>query len=57
MAEFGSSAGVAETRSGWIFVNFHYSYYSEDGKTKAVYTEDGKTKDLPDDDLIHILSQ
>jgi hypothetical protein len=57
MAEFGNSAGVAETRSGWIFVNFHYSYYSEDGKTKAVYTEDGKTKDLPDDDLIHILSQ
>lgn len=37
---------LMKTQSGWIFVNFHYSFYSEDGKTK----------DLPDDDLIHALS-
>jgi hypothetical protein len=31
----------------WIFVNFRYSYYSEDGKTKT----------FPDNDLLHILNR
>jgi Protein of unknown function (DUF3828) len=37
------------TRSGstWVFTNFHYSFYSEDGKAKAA----------PDDDLIDMLSR
>jgi hypothetical protein len=34
-------------QSTWKFVNFHYSFYSEDGKTKR----------LPDDDLMHILNR
>ena len=39
---------VAELKragAGWLFVNFHYSYFKPDGKTK----------DVPDDDLLHIL--
>ena len=36
---------LMKTQSGWIFTNFHYSFYGEDGKTK----------ELPDDDLIHML--
>lgn len=40
---------VAELKpegSSWIFVNFHYSYYKADGKTK----------DSPDTDLLQILN-
>lgn len=33
--------------SGWRFTNFHYRFFSEDGKTK----------ESPDTDLIHILSR
>jgi len=32
---------------GWVFSNFYYSYYSEDGRKK----------EAPDDDLVHILKQ
>ena len=41
---------VAELKpsgDSWIFVNFHYSYYSADGKRK----------ELPDTDLLAILSK
>jgi hypothetical protein len=38
---------LQKSGSTWIFVNFHYSFYSEDGKTKR----------FPDDDLIHILKR
>jgi len=31
----------------WVFVNFHYSFFSEDGNKK----------ERPDDDLLHILRQ
>jgi hypothetical protein len=44
---YGVRPELLKTQSGWIFVNFHYNFY----------TEDGKTKDLPDEDLIHILSR
>jgi len=38
---------LMRTATGWVFVNFHYRYYSEDGKTKL----------YPDDDLIHMLKR
>lgn len=38
---------LKKTGTSWTFVNFHYSFYSEDGKTK----------EFPDDDLIQILSR
>lgn len=41
---------IAETEkhgAGWFFANFHYAFYSEDGKTK----------EFPDEDLIGILSR
>ncbi len=41
------TAELEKTGSAWLFVNFHYSYYSEDGKKKQ----------FPDNDLIHILSR
>jgi hypothetical protein len=39
-------AELVKSGSSWEFVNFHYSFLSEDGK-----------KFSPDDDLVHILSQ
>jgi hypothetical protein len=44
---WGVRPELLKTRSGWIFVNIHYSFYSQDGKTK----------EFPDDHLIHILSR
>jgi hypothetical protein len=38
---------LKKSGSTWIFVNFHYSFYSEDGMKKM----------LPDNDLIHILNR
>src|SRR5579863_3041088 len=38
-------AELKRNAPGWLFVNFHYSYFKPDGKTK----------DVPDDDLLHIL--
>ena len=38
-------ADLKRNGPGWLFVNFHYSYFKPDGKTK----------DFPDDDLLHIL--
>lgn len=38
---------LMRTVKGWVFVNFHYSYYSEDGKRKL----------YPDNDLIHLLER
>jgi hypothetical protein len=38
---------LEKSGSTWVFVNFRYSFYSEDGKTK----------EFPDDDLVHILSR
>lgn len=49
MATFDRHSVVAELKksgSSWLFINFHYAYYSEDGKKK----------EFPDNDLIHILS-
>jgi len=40
-------AELQKSGSIWLFVNFHYSYYSEDGKKK----------EFPNDDLLHILSR
>lgn len=40
-------AELKKTSSVWIFVNFYYFYYSEDGREK----------EFPDDNLIHILSR
>jgi hypothetical protein len=40
-------AELKKSGSTWSFTNFHYSFY----------TEDGKTKEAPDADLIEILSQ
>lgn len=40
-------AELKKSGSGWLFANFQYSYYSEDGKTK----------EFPDNDLVHILSR
>jgi hypothetical protein len=45
--EWGVRHELVKTRSGWKFVNFHYSFYIEDGKTKVA----------PDTDLIQIQSQ
>lgn len=36
---------LMRTSQGWTFLNFHYSFYSEDGKRKL----------YPDDDLISML--
>ena len=44
--EWGVRPEIEKTRSGWIFVNFQYSFYNEDGSAK----------DLPDDDLVHMLT-
>ena len=38
---------LMKTEKGWVFVNFRYSFYSEDRHTKR----------LPDDDLLHMLSR
>jgi hypothetical protein len=38
---------LLQNSAGWAFTNFHYSFYSEDGKRKS----------YPDDDLIHMLKQ
>lgn len=38
---------LMQTTTGWVFINFHYSFYSEDGKKKL----------FPDNDLIHMLKQ
>jgi hypothetical protein len=38
---------LKKSGSTWIFVNFHYSFYSEDGKKKR----------FPDNDLMHILNR
>jgi hypothetical protein len=38
---------LKKSESTWIFTNFHYSFYSEDGKNKR----------FPDDDLMHILNR
>ena len=49
-AKIDGGSEIAELRksgSSWLFVNFRYSYYSEDGKRK----------ESPDDDLVHILSR
>jgi len=40
-------AELKKSGSSWQFINFHYSHYSEDGKTR----------EFPDDDLIHILNR
>jgi hypothetical protein len=40
-------AELQRTGSTWVFENFRYSYFSDDGKTKTD----------PEDDLIHILSR
>jgi hypothetical protein len=40
-------AELKKISSTWNIINFHYSYFSEDGKTKL----------FPDDDLIHILNR
>ena len=50
MATIDSGHEVAELKksgSSWLFVNFHYSFYSEDGKKK----------EFPDEDLVYILSR
>lgn len=44
--EWGVRPELEKTQSGWIFVNFHYSFYNEDGTAK----------ELPDDDLVHMLT-
>lgn len=41
------TAELKSSGSSWVFTNFDYSFY----------TEDGKTKEAPDADLIEILSQ
>jgi hypothetical protein len=41
------SAELKQAGDSWIFVNFHYSYYSRDGKKK----------ESPDDDLLSILTR
>jgi len=41
------TAELRKSGSAWVFTNFHYSFYAEDGKTK----------EAPDADLIEILSQ
>jgi hypothetical protein len=41
------TAELKKSGSAWFFTNFHYSFYSDDGKTKRA----------PDSDLIGILSQ
>lgn len=48
------TSGVSEVRpeltwtsTGWVFINFHYSFYSEDGKRKL----------FPDDDLVQMLKR
>jgi len=38
---------LTQTSTGWIFINFHFSFYSEDGKRKL----------FPDDDLVHMLKR
>jgi hypothetical protein len=38
---------LSQSSEGWAFANFHYSFYTEDGNSKA----------FPDDDLIHMLKQ
>jgi hypothetical protein len=38
---------LTRTSTGWVFINFHYSFYSEDGKRKL----------FPDDDLVHMLKR
>jgi hypothetical protein len=38
---------LRKSSDGWMFVNFHYKHFSEDGKTR----------EFPDDDLIQILSR
>ena len=38
---------LTKTRSSWIFVNFHYSFFSEDGTRKK----------SPDNDLVHMLNR
>jgi hypothetical protein len=40
-------AELKQADDSWIFVNFHYSYYSRDGKKK----------ESPDDDLLSILTR
>jgi len=40
-------AELKRSGSAWVFTNFHYSFYSDDGKTK----------EAPDADLVEILSQ
>lgn len=40
-------AELRRTGSAWMFVNFRYSFYSEDGKARM----------SPDNDLIHILNR
>ena len=41
------NAELKKTGEGWVFTNFYYSLYSDDGKTKQA----------PDSNLIEILSQ
>jgi hypothetical protein len=41
------TAELKKSGSTWVFTNFHYSFLSEDGKTKVA----------PDTDLVQILSQ
>lgn len=41
------AAELKKFGSTWIFTNFHYSFY----------TDDGKTKEAPDADMVQILSQ
>jgi hypothetical protein len=38
---------LMRTNAGWVFANFHYSFYSGDGKKKL----------FPDDDLINMLNK
>lgn len=40
-------AELEKRGSSWVFANFHYSFYSEDGKSK----------EFPDEDLVQILSR
>ena len=40
-------AELKKSGSAWVFTNFHYSFYSDDGKTKQA----------PETDLIQILGQ
>jgi len=38
---------LTRTSTGWVFINFHYSFYSKDGKRKL----------FPDDDLVRMLKR